>query len=51
MEALTNIFSILGGIAWGPYMLAFIGFTGLYLIIYAINQNPLCCKVIKRKAQ
>ena len=33
MEALTNIFSTLGGIAWGPYMLAFIAFTGLYLTI------------------
>jgi len=33
MEALTNIFSALGGIAWGPYMLAFIAFTGLYLTI------------------
>ena len=33
MEALTNIFSTLGGIAWGPYMLAFIAFTGIYLTI------------------
>ena len=33
MEALTNIFSTLGGIAWGPYMLAFIALTGLYLTI------------------
>ena len=33
MEALTDIFSTLGGIAWGPYMLAFIAFTGLYLTI------------------
>ena len=33
METLTNFFSTLGSIAWGPYMLAFIGFTGLYLII------------------
>lgn len=33
MEALTNIFSTLDSIAWGPYMLAFIGLTGLYLII------------------
>ena len=33
MEALTNIFSTLGGIAWGLYMLAFIAFTGLYLTI------------------
>ena len=33
MESLSNIFSTLGGIAWGPYMLAFIAFTGLYLTI------------------
>ena len=33
MEALTKIFSMLDSIAWGPYMLAFIGLTGLYLII------------------
>ena len=33
MEALTNIFTTLDSIAWGPYMLALIGFTGLYLII------------------
>ena len=33
METLTNVFSILGGIAWGPYMLGFIAFTGIYLSI------------------
>ena len=33
METLTNIFTALDSIAWGPYMLALIGFTGLYLII------------------
>ena len=33
METLTNIFTTLDSIAWGPYMLALIGFTGLYLII------------------
>jgi len=33
METLTNVFSTLGGIAWGPYMLGFIAFTGIYLSI------------------
>ena len=33
METLTNIFTTLDSIAWGPYMLALIGFTCLYLII------------------
>ena len=33
METLTNVFSTLCGIAWGPYMLGFIAFTGIYLSI------------------
>lgn len=54
MEALTNIFSILGGIAWGPYMLAFIGFTGLYLIIglkfMPIIKIPYALKLLFNKS-
>ena len=54
MEALTNIFSTLGGIAWGPYMLAFIAFTGLYLTIglkfMPIIKIPYGFKLIKAKS-
>ena len=53
MEALTNIFSTLGGIAWGPYMLAFIALTGLYLTIglkfMPIMKIPYGFKLLKAK--
>ena len=53
MEALTNIFSALVDIVWGPYMLAFIGFTGLYLIIglkfLPIIKIPYALKLLKLK--
>ena len=54
MEALTNIFSTLGGIAWGPYMLAFIALTGLYLTIglkfMPIMKIPYGFKLLKAKS-
>ncbi len=53
MEALTNMFSTLGGIAWGPYMLAFIALTGLYLTIglkfMPIMKIPYGFKLLKAK--
>ena len=54
MEALTNIFLTLGGIAWGPYMLAFICMTGLYLTIglkfMPIIKLPYALKLLKKKS-
>ena len=54
METLTNFFSTLSGIAWGPYMLAFIGFTGLYLIIglkfMPLVKIPYAIKLLKDKS-
>jgi len=53
VESLTSVFSILGGYAWGPYMLALIAFTGLYLIIglkfLPIIKIPYAFKLLKSK--
>ena len=53
MEGITNFFSTLSGIAWGPYMLAFIGFTGLYLILglkfMPLIKIPYAIKLLKDK--
>ena len=54
MEGITNFFSTLSGIAWGPYMLAFIGFTGLYLILglkfMPLIKIPYAIKLLKDKS-
>ena len=54
MEGITNFFSTLSGIAWGPYMLAFIGFTGLYLILglkfMPLVKIPYAIKLLKDKS-
>ena len=54
MEAVTNLFSTLSGIAWGPYMLAFIAFTGLYLIIglkfIPLIKIPYALKLLKNNS-
>ena len=54
MEAITNLFSTLSGIAWGPYMLAFIAFTGLYLIIglkfIPLIKIPYALKLLKNNS-
>ncbi|MBT7542710.1 MAG: sodium:alanine symporter family protein [Gammaproteobacteria bacterium] len=54
METLINLFETLGSYAWGPYMLALIAFTGLYLIIglkfLPIIKIPYAFKLLKTKS-